>query len=284
MLVTGGSGGIGRACVERFAREADWTVWFTYRNGRDRAEELVRELALTGRAKVEAFPFDQGDWEDHERLLDRIPGPVDVLVNNAAVGSKSVEHYADGARHDMASAFFQINAVGPLWLIEQLVPGMLERGYGKIINISSVGGGISQFPGFHPADGMSKAALTYLTRHLAAELVHTPVQVFALCPGAVETTMFRASTLDKLSPEELAAFTARLPQGRLIRSEEIAEQVRWLAGEYSAALHGAVIDASMGLGVNPGLFTGAAQAPAPVPAPAGAPAAAGTAPAAGRYR
>ncbi|MEU3316452.1 SDR family oxidoreductase [Streptomyces sp. NPDC006662] len=257
VLVTGGSGGIGRACVERFAREEDWTIWFTYRNGRARAEELVRELALTGRSKVEAFPFTQGDWEDHELLLGRLPGPVDVLVNNAAVGSKTVEHYAEGPGHARASAFFQINAVGPLWLTEQLLPGMLERGFGKIINISSVGGGIFQFPGFHPADGMSKAALTYLTRHLAADLVHSPVDVFALCPGAVDTTMFQASTLDRLSPEERAALSARLPKGRMITSEEIAEQVRWLAGEHSSVLHGAVIDASMGLGVHPGLLTGA---------------------------
>ncbi|GLW04095.1 SDR family NAD(P)-dependent oxidoreductase [Streptomyces lavendulae] len=257
VLITGGSGGIGRACVERFAAEEDWTVWFTYRNGRERAEELVQELALTGRAKVEAFPFSQGDWEDHEQLAERLPGPVDVLVNNAAVGSKTIDRYSDGPRQDKASAFFQINAVGPLWLTEQLLPGMLERGFGKIINISSVGGGIFQFPGFHPADGMSKAALTYLTRHLAAELVHTPVEVFALCPGAVETTMFRASTLDRLSSGERSALTARLPRGRMIEAQEIAEQVWWLAGEHAGALHGAVIDASMGLGVHPGLLTGA---------------------------
>ncbi|KIF01840.1 oxidoreductase [Streptomyces sp. RSD-27] len=256
VLVTGGSGGIGRACVERFAREEDWTVWFTYRNGRARAEELVQELALTGRAKVEAFPFAQGEWEDHELLLNRLPGPVDVLVNNAAVGSKTIEHYTEGPGHAKASAFFQINAVGPLWLIEQLLPGMLERGFGKIVNVSSVGGGIFQFPGFHPADGMSKAALTYLPRPLAADLAHTPVDVFALCPGAVDTTMFRASTLDGLSDAERAALSARLPKGRMITSEEIAEQVRWLAGEHSTPLHGAVIDASMGLGVHPGLLTG----------------------------
>ncbi|MEU8435868.1 SDR family oxidoreductase [Streptomyces sp. NPDC029216] len=257
VLITGGSGGIGRACVERFAREEEWTVWFTYRNGRERAEELVREAALTGGAKVEAFPFAQGEWEDHELLLDRLPGPVDVLVNNAAVGSKTIEQHTDGPEHGKASAFFQINAVGPLWLTEQVLPGMLERGYGKIINISSVGGGVSQFPGFHPADGMSKAALAYLTRHLAADLAHSPVDVFALCPGAVDTTMFRASTLDELSAQERAALAARLPKGRMITAEEIAEQVRWLAGEHSTALHGAVIDASMGLGVHPGLLTGA---------------------------
>ncbi|RKN47119.1 SDR family NAD(P)-dependent oxidoreductase [Streptomyces hoynatensis] len=265
VLVTGGSAGIGRACVERFAREPDWNVWFTYRQGAARAAELVarlgeREREAEGKGErlgeVRAFPFAQGDWESHQRLCAELPGPVDVLVNNAAVGSKTVERYATGPAHTTASAFFQINAVGPLWLIEQLLPGMRERGRGKIVNIASVGGGIGQFPGFHPADGMSKAALTYLTRHLAADLAHSPVHVFALCPGAVETGMFEASTLAALSPEGRAAFTARLPQGRLIEPEEIAELVWWLAGAHSAALHGAVIDASMGLGVHPGLLTG----------------------------
>ncbi|MDT0446657.1 SDR family NAD(P)-dependent oxidoreductase [Streptomyces johnsoniae] len=254
VLITGGSTGIGRACVERFAREGDATVWFTYRSGRARAEELVACLAAEGRGAA-AFELDQGDWESHQRLLAALPGPVDVLINNAAVGSQTVEQYAQGPAHTKASAFFQINAVGPLWLIEQLLPGMRERGHGKIVNVASVGGGIGQFPGFHPADGMSKAALAYLTRHLAADLVHTPVHVFALCPGAVETEMFEASTLRPLGPERRAAFTAGLPGGRLIRPEEIAELAYWLAGEHSAALHGAVIDASMGLGVHPGLLT-----------------------------
>ncbi|ARQ70556.1 SDR family NAD(P)-dependent oxidoreductase [Streptomyces marincola] len=259
VLITGGSTGIGRACVERFAREPGTTVWFTYRRGRDRAEALMAALAEEGHEDVAAFPLDQGDWDSHQRLLDLLPGPVDVLVNNAAVGSKTVDHYTEGPAHARASAFFQINAVGPLWLIEQLLPGMRERGRGKIINVASVGGGIGQFPGFHPADGMSKAALAYLTRHLAADLVHSPVHVFALCPGAVETEMFEASTLRPLGPERRAAFTASLPGGRLIRPEEIAELARWLAGEHSAPLHGAVIDASMGLGVHPGLLTARAD-------------------------
>ncbi|MFE0107447.1 SDR family NAD(P)-dependent oxidoreductase [Streptomyces sp. NPDC059009] len=267
VLITGGSAGIGRACVERFAREEDWAVWFTYRQGRTRAEELIAELARDGRAKVAAFPFDQGDWDDHQRLLRELPGPVDVLINNAAVGSKTIEHSVQGPEHTKAPAFFQINAVGPLWLTQQVLPGMLERGGGKIINVSSVGGGVFQFPGFHPADGMSKAALTYLTRHLAADLVHTPVQVFALCPGAVATDMFESSTLAPLDAARREDLTARLPQGRMIRPEEIADLAWWLAGDHSAALHGAVIDASMGLGVHPALLT-ADSVPGPVPGPA----------------
>ena len=258
VLITGGSGGIGRSCVERFAREGDH-VWFTYHSGRERALSLVSELRRDGFGTVRAFAFRQGEWPDHVRLLDELPGPVEVLVNNAAVGSKTVDWYVDGPDHERDAAFLQINTVGPLWLIKQILPGMLERGGGKIVNVASVGGGVTQFPEFRIADGMSKAALTYLTRQLAAELVHAPVDVFAVCPGAVDTTMFQASMLAGLSPVGRAAFEATLPMGRLIEPGEISDVVWWLAGGESTVMHGAVIDASMGLGVHPGLLTGSRQ-------------------------
>ncbi|HEU5160747.1 MAG TPA: SDR family NAD(P)-dependent oxidoreductase [Streptosporangiaceae bacterium] len=255
VLITGGSGGIGRAAVTRFARAGDH-VWFTYHLGRERAEALVAELSADGRPPPVAFEFEQGDWASHERLMAALPGPVDVLVNNAAVGSKTVERYAaDSHRQD--EAFFQINSVGPLWLIRRLLPTMIDRGYGKIVNVSSVNGGMAMFPSFRVADGMSKAALTYLTRHVAAETAHVPVDVFAICPGAVDTEMLAASTLARLTPDRRRALEARLPMGRLLRPEEIANLVWWLCGDDARALHGAVIDASMGLGAHPGLLGGA---------------------------
>jgi NAD(P)-dependent dehydrogenase (short-subunit alcohol dehydrogenase family) len=254
VLVTGGSNGIGRAAVERFARAGD-RVWFTYRFGRERAQNLIDLLAAEGHDAVESFEFSQGDEESHDLLLAALPGPVDVLVNNAAVGSKTVERYADGEQARDA-AMFTINCLGPLWLVQALLPGMLERGYGKIVNISSVAGGVSQFPNFRLADGMSKAAVAFLSRQLAAELARTPVDVFAVCPGAVETDMFEASTLRQLSSDERAHLVGRLPKGRLIQPDEIAEVVWWLCSDAGAVMHGAVVDASMGLGVHPGLLTG----------------------------
>jgi NAD(P)-dependent dehydrogenase (short-subunit alcohol dehydrogenase family) len=164
---------------------------------------------------------------------------------------------------DRTAAFLRINSVGPLLLTTRLLPDMRSRGYGKVINVASVGGGIAAFPGFHIADGMSKAALTYFTQHLAAELAHEPVDVFAVCPGAVETAMLEASTLDGLSPQQRHDLEARLPGGRLLRPDEVAGVVWWLASPEAALLHGAVIDASMGLGVHPGLLTGQGVAPGP---------------------
>jgi NAD(P)-dependent dehydrogenase (short-subunit alcohol dehydrogenase family) len=254
VLITGGSSGIGQAAVRRFAHGGD-RVWFTYRSGKERALATVAELSGRG-CDVAAFEFDQGQWSSHESLLEQLPGPVDVLVNNAAVGSKTVERYVPGAAREREAAFLQINSVGPLWLIQQVLPGMLRRGFGAIVNIASVGGGVAAFPGFHVADGMSKAAIAYLTRHLAAELVHRPVGVFGLCPGAVATTMFEESTMASLSPTARRELERRLPQRRLIDPEAIAEVIWWLSSGAARVMHGAVIDASMGLGVHPGLITG----------------------------
>jgi NAD(P)-dependent dehydrogenase (short-subunit alcohol dehydrogenase family) len=80
--------------------------------------------------------------------------------------------------------------------------------------------------------------------------------VFAVCPGAVETDMFEASTLSRLSDDERAQLVGRLPKGRLIQPDEIAEVVWWLCSDAGRVMHGAVVDASMGLGVHPGLLTG----------------------------
>jgi NAD(P)-dependent dehydrogenase (short-subunit alcohol dehydrogenase family) len=212
VLITGGSSGIGRAAVERFARAGD-RVWFTYRLGLGRARELTARLAAEGMGHVAAIEFDQGRWESHLTLLEQLPEPVDVLVNNAALGSATVEHYAPADEHAQDLAMFRVNSVGPLWLTSQLLPGMLDRGYGKIVNISSVGGGVAQYPGFRLADGMSKAALAYFSRQLSAELALTPVDVFAVCPGAVETSMFEASTLSRLSATERAGWSPGCRRG-----------------------------------------------------------------------
>jgi NAD(P)-dependent dehydrogenase (short-subunit alcohol dehydrogenase family) len=265
VLVTGGSNGIGRETVRSFAWGGD-TVWFTYVTGADRARETVGQLAAEG-LDVQAFSFNQGEWDSHEQLLAALPGPVDVLINNAAVGSKTVERYAPASAAERSAAMLRINSLGPLWLTQRLVPGMVERGYGKVVNVASVGGGITSFPSFDLADGMSKAALVHLSRQLAVELAHTPVDVFAVCPGAVETDMLNASVLGRMDAATRRSFVSRLPKGRLIRPVEIAELIRWLCTDDAAVLHGAVLDASLGLGLAPGMFQ--PDVPGPHPEPAG---------------
>lgn len=251
-LVTGGTGGIGRACVERLAAYGA-TVALTYVEG---VEQADRVLEAFGNLAVTAHPLDLRDVGSIGRCIADVAarhGCIDILVNNAAVGTATVAAFSDdpGLQDSLMLA---INADGTLKMCQAFMalPGGPGR---KLINISSVGGGITAFPGFRLSDGMSKAAVAFLTRQLAAETVHDEVDVFAICPGATDTPMFQASTLSKLSPEALTAFLAGLPKGRLIRPAEIAALVHFLAGPASRVLHGAVLDASMGLGVRPGLLS-----------------------------
>ncbi|KAK1864634.1 hypothetical protein I4F81_007178 [Pyropia yezoensis] len=100
------------------------------------------------------------------------------------------------------------------------------------------------------------AALTYLSKHLAAAHAHTGVDVVCVAPGATETAMFAASTLGPMGAAARAAFVGGMPKGRLIQPRDVADAVVWVATTPAGRLfHGAVLDASMGLGVRPGLQT-----------------------------
>ena len=249
ILVTGGTGGIGRAFVDRFIQNGD-KVWLTYFSESENPQGLV---AAYEPQSLQAFQLDLGSHDSVAQLVNDLPGTPDILVHNAGLGSKTVEYVTDIA-HEQSQLLIQVNAIGTLWLNDLLVPKMIARGSGKIILISSVGGGITQFAGFNYADGMSKAAIAFLGRSLAADLTHTGVEVFTICPGATNTPMFAASTLNDLNEADRRDLVAALPKSRLIEAEEIAELGFFLASEMGKILHGAVIDASMGLGVNPGLL------------------------------
>ncbi len=251
VLITGGSSGIGSAMVRAFSTEG-YAVWFTYNTGKDRAEKILKEL---NEKNLKAFHLELGNMESHRKLLDGLPGPVDILVNNAGLGSKTVEKVSDDI-HEQDAALMMVNAVGALWLARDLLPGMEERGFGKVILVSSVGGGVTQFPTFHIADGMSKAAVAYLGRHLQARLSHKPIDVFTICPGATETPMFEASTLKALDEDARKKLIESLPGGRLIDPAEIAKLAVWLCTDAARVLRGSVLDASLGLGVNPGSLRG----------------------------
>jgi NAD(P)-dependent dehydrogenase (short-subunit alcohol dehydrogenase family) len=257
-FVTGGFGGIGRACVEALLAHGA-RVAFTFSDGHETAQILDAFVAQAP-DQLSAHALDLRSAASIEHSLRGAYtrwGCIDILVNNAAVGSATVAAYADGAAAQ-DSAMLMINADGALKVCQAFLALMHDRlktDVLKIINLSSVGGGIQTFPGFRLSDGMSKAAVAFMTRQLAAELTDTRADVFAICPGATNTPMFQASTLNAMTQSERAAFTQALPKGRLIEPAEIANIIVFLASEYSTPLHGAVIDASMGLGVRPGLIT-----------------------------
>jgi NAD(P)-dependent dehydrogenase (short-subunit alcohol dehydrogenase family) len=258
VLVTGGLGGIGRACIETFLAHGA-IVAFTYADGVE-SPDVAAQLVATAPDRLSAHALDLRSAASIQRCMDDVEerwGDVHVLINNAAVGSATVATYADDvATQD--TIMLQINSDGSLKMCQAFLAAAhetLTTVPRKIINFSSVGGGIQNFPGFRLSDGMSKAAVAFMTKQLASELVHSAVDMFAICPGATNTPMFQASTLNHMTADEQQAFAASLPKGRLIEPADIANIVLFLASAYSTPMHGAVIDASMGLGVRPGLIT-----------------------------
>jgi NAD(P)-dependent dehydrogenase (short-subunit alcohol dehydrogenase family) len=257
-LVTGGFGGIGFACVETLLAHGAH-VAFTYADGQNQeAASLQRVAANPSHLSAHALDLRSSD-SIHKCMKSVIErwGHIDILINNAAVGSATVAAYADDAA-TQDSLMLAINADGALKMCQAFLAAAKNHPTAharKIINLSSVGGGVQVFPGFRLSDGMSKAAVAFMTRQLAAEQMDGAVDVFAICPGATNTAMFQASTLNKMSADERAAFEQSLPKRRLIAPQEIANLIVFLASEYSTPMHGAVIDASMGLGVRPGLIT-----------------------------
>ncbi|WDJ05044.1 SDR family NAD(P)-dependent oxidoreductase [Xanthomonas campestris] len=253
VLVTGGNGGIGIELIRVFA-QAGCKVTFTHRPGEESLHRAQAVIDGIGSTHVLARVLDVGDRESHARFMQELTAPVDIVIHNAGVGTKTVERAAASYK-EQDEAFFRVNTLGPLWLSEDLVPGMQARGQGKILFMSSVDGGITHFPKFRAADGMSKAAVAFLGRQLAATYACTGIDVFTICPGATDTPMFQASTLNALSAEQRHALEASLPGGRLIHPREIAELCLYLCREQGRILRGAVIDASLGLGVCPGVMS-----------------------------
>ena len=253
-LVTGGSQGIGAATAIALG-QAGAALAITYNRSRVRATDVLAEVKKAGAQGI-ALALDLRDETSIRTMVSKTMekfGRIDIFVNNAAVGSASVAHYAGQAEQDRA--MLEINTLGALFCVQAVLPVMVEQDYGKIINMSSVGGGISVFPKFKMSDGMSTAGVAFLSKQIVADYPHHRIDAFTVCPGAVDTRMFRESTLDHLTPEARKAFIATLPRGRLIEPQEIADLVLFLCTPHATICRGAVIDASLGLGVRPGLIS-----------------------------
>lgn len=253
-IVTGGSQGIGAATAVAMGR-AGAIVVLTYNRSKPKALKVLDEIRQAGAQSIALHLDLQNRDSIHLMVSETLKrfGRIDILINNAAVGSASVFHYASLENQDQAMV--EINVHGVLLCVQGILPIMVDQNYGKIINVSSVAGGISAFPHFRMSDGMSKASVSFLSKQIVADYPHHKIDAFSICPGAVDTRMFRESTLDPLSAEDRKKFIASLPLGRLIEPQEIADLILFLCTPASAVCRGAVIDASLGLGVRPGLLS-----------------------------
>ena len=179
-LVTGASGGLGTHLARGLAREG-MNVAVSGRR-EDALTQLVGELSALG-VKSAAVPADLSDLTVIDHLIDGAEsalGPIDLLVNNA--GLESIGAFTSYEREELTS-MVDVNLTAPLLLTHRLTPGMLARGRGHVVFISSVAGKVG--PAFNEPYAATKAGLVGLTQSLRAEYLHAPVGFSVVCPGFI---------------------------------------------------------------------------------------------------
>jgi uncharacterized protein len=192
-LVTGASSGIGREIARELARRKARVV-VTARRA-ERLEELVKEMTALGAPAAWAVTADLARLEEVERLVaeaERLAGPIDVLVSNAGFGVGGLFVKSDLAK---TLAMVRVNAEAPLALAHRLLPGMIERGRGGVLTVSSVAGFVAS--PIESAYGGTKALLRVWSHGVHQELKFTPVAITALCPGTTDTEFFEVGGFHK---------------------------------------------------------------------------------------
>jgi 3-hydroxybutyrate dehydrogenase len=237
-LVTGGGRGIGRAIAAVLAG-AGATVTVVGRSEAPlRATVAAGEAAGCGVADV----TDPAELNRQVMLAEDARGPIAILINNAG----SVE---TGPFIKTNPAVFQtmwdVHVMGAVYATQAVMPGMIERGFGRIVNVASTSG-LRGYP-YVSAYCAAKHALVGLTRALAAETATRGVTVNAVCPGYTDTDLVRgsiarvAATTGRASSDVLAAYAKDAPIGRLIRPEEVAAAVLYLCSPDAAAVTGTTL-------------------------------------------
>jgi 2-dehydro-3-deoxy-L-fuconate 4-dehydrogenase len=229
-VITAAAQGIGRASAEMFVREG--------------AHVIATDVNGDGLATLAGCDARQLDVTDTQAIaaLAAVAGPVDILFNCAGIvhGGTVLECTTE----DWNRAF-EVNVTAMFQMIRAFVPGMLERGHGSIINMSSVASSVTGVPNRF-AYGASKAAVIGLTKSIAVDFVARGIRCNAICPGTVDSPSLQgrirteASASGAAEADVRAQFEKRQPMGRLGRPEEIAALALYLASDESAFTTGTV--------------------------------------------
>ena len=238
-LVTGASRGIGAACARRFAH-AGYSVAILYRSRADLAESLCRELIAAGQ---DAFCL-QADVADRNQIFSAVNTVleryrrIDVLINNAAIAQQML--FTDITEEDW-DRMFAVNVKGAFHCTQAVLPGMISRKGGSIVNISSMWGQVGASCEVHYS--ASKAAVIGMTQALAKEVGPSGIRVNCIAPGVIQTDMNA-----HLDSETLDALADETPLMRIGTPDEIARAALFLCGEGASFITGQV------LGVNGGFI------------------------------
>lgn len=229
-VVTGGAQGLGRAITERLAASGGAVeIW-------DIQDGPARDAAAAIGGAVRARVVDLCDDEAVARAAEAA-GAVDILVNNAGItGGNAPTWQLDPA---VWRQVMEVNLTAPFVVCRALVPGMIERGYGRIVNIASVAGKEGNPNAAHYS--ASKAGVIALTKSLGKELAETGVLVNCVTPAAARTPIF-----DQMSQEHIDYMLSKIPMKRFLEPAEAAAMVAWLASGDCAFSTGAVFDLSGG--------------------------------------
>lgn len=232
VLITGGTGGIGRALVRAFS-ESGYAVAFTYKSNTAVAEELSRDFRALA---IRADGCIEGEVDAAVRAVLKEYGRLDCLVNNAAVSAFSL--FTD-ITLDEWNRMLATNLTSAFLYSRAAIPDMLSRKTGRIINISSMWGLVGASCEVHYST--AKAGLIGMTKALAKELAPSGITVNAVAPGVIDTPMN-----SHLDAEAIAALCEETPLGRLGRADEVAAAVLYLASDAAAFVTGEVLNISGG--------------------------------------
>ena len=236
-VITGGAQGIGLAVARRMldsgASVALWDI------DAPRLQQALADLGARGdRLGTQVVELsDESSVQAATASTLQQHGRIDILVNNAGITG------GNGATWELSPEVWrrvlEVNLVGPFLTCRAIVPHMLGRGYGRIVNVASVAGKEGNPNASHYS--ASKAGLMALTKSLGKELATKGILVNAVTPAAARTAIF-----DSMTPQHIDFMLSKIPMGRFLQVDEAAAMIAWLSTEDCAFSTGAVFDLSGG--------------------------------------
>ncbi len=235
-VITGGAQGIGHAAAQRMLQSgAAVALWDIDAQRLDSASAGLSKLGKVSTHCVELT--DEASVAEAVQTTLTEQGQIDILVNNAGItGGNGVTWELDPA---VWRRVIEVNLIGPYLTCRALVPHMIGRGYGRIVNIASVAGKEGNPNASHYS--ASKAALIALTKSLGKELANKGVLVNAITPAAAKTAMF-----ETMAQSHIDFMLSKIPMARFLEVGEAAAMIAWLASEDCSFSTGAVFDLSGG--------------------------------------